>query len=263
MDDKQTDGITAVILTRNEEIRIRRCLDSLQGWVDEIVLIDDHSSDGTVKIAEEEYGAKVVRCALDGDFARQRNAGIAVASRAWILQLDADEVVTPETAQNILKSLQAYPDYSGFNILRRDCVFDTPLTYRGSCAQLRLIRKGAGLNKGNIHEEIEATGPIGYVAGEILHYNLDTVASGVEKNNFYTEIESAAYLDARPSVDYRFLKRKILFKTIPMFYKHYVKNKAYRDGPHGFVRAVMNTLHPLLFWLKVLEKAVKQKKLKE
>jgi len=254
--------ISTVVITKNEEQKIRTCLDSLKTWADEIILVDDYSTDQTVAIAEREYGAKVVRHLLDGDFARQRNIGIAAASGDWILQMDADEVVPPESAEKIRNILTEDNPYNGFRILRKDCVFDTPLEYRGSCAQMRLVKKGKGSNQGVIHEELVVEGPSGEIDAHILHYNLPSVKAVIDKNNFYTELECQEYLNKHDVIEMRFIKKKILYKTVTLFYKHYIKNKAYKNGPHGFIRAVLNTLHPLIFWLKVLEKAMKENKLR-
>jgi (heptosyl)LPS beta-1,4-glucosyltransferase len=256
-------SITAVVITKNEEDKIRSCLNSLKGWIDEIVVVDDDSTDQTARIAVDEFKAKVIRHPLGGDFARQRDIGMQAASSEWILQLDADEVVPSESAERIKDAIVRHPDYNGFRILRKDCVFDKPLEYLGSRAQLRLVKKGRGSHQGAIHEELVAPEPVGEIAGAfILHYNLPSIRSFIDKNNFYTELEAQAYLDKTDSIEFKFLKKKILYKTVTLFFKHYFKNKAYKNGVHGFIRAVLNTMHPLFFWLKVLEKALKQNKLK-
>ena len=74
-------GISVVIITKNEERRIRRCLDSLKGWVDEIIIVDDESSDATAAIARGEYSAKVIIHSLQDAFDRQRNLGMEASSQ--------------------------------------------------------------------------------------------------------------------------------------------------------------------------------------
>ncbi len=256
-------GISAVVITHREEDRIRRCLDSLKDWVDEIIVVDDESADGTARIAAEEYGARVIVHPLGGAFDRQRNIGLEAARKAWVLQMDADEVVPPESVRAIRTALAEAEGIDGFTILRRDCVFDVPLTYRGSRHQVRIVRRGKGRNVGAVHEELVVDGAVGRIEAAVLHYNFSSVASVLEKNNRYTELEARRFLDEHGEVSYRFLRDRILFKTPALFYKHYVKNRARCDGVHGFIRAVMNTLHPLLIWLKVLEFAVKEGRLKD
>ncbi len=90
--------LSAVVITKNEEARIGRCLDSLKGLADEIIIVDDAYTDKTVDIAKDKYRAKVIVNRSGGNFDRQRNLGIERALGEWILQLDTDEVVPAETA---------------------------------------------------------------------------------------------------------------------------------------------------------------------
>ena len=88
---KQT--IAAVVIAKNEEKRIVPCLESIK-WCDEIVVVDDMSVDETARICRK-YGAKVIMHPSGGDHDNQRNVGIYNASSNWILQMDADERVSP------------------------------------------------------------------------------------------------------------------------------------------------------------------------
>ncbi len=102
------ERISAVIITKNEEGNIERCLKSLK-WVDEIVVIDGESDDRTVELAKA-YGAKVITHKFEGDFGLERNLGNQHATGDWVLALDADEVMPKETADAIKKMLQKGTD---------------------------------------------------------------------------------------------------------------------------------------------------------
>ena len=93
--------ITAIILARNEEQHIVDCINSIQ-CTDEILVIDDGSTDKTVELAEG-LGAKVIPHPLNNDWSQQRRFGISQASSNWILFIDADERVSPELNEEILK----------------------------------------------------------------------------------------------------------------------------------------------------------------
>ena len=253
--------ITAVVITKNEESRIRACLDSLKSWVDEIVVVDDMSDDRTADIARDEYGALVIRHRLENDFAAQRNRGMAAARSEWILEMDADEVVPPESALTIKAGLAAAGDCQGFVIRRINCVFDRPLKNPGRCDSLRIVRKNKGQSRGAIHETLHIDGPVGQLDAVVYHYNLPSIHHFIERNNHYSDSESAEIVSAATRISARQYKRLILFKSLRIFYKSYFKNKGRRDGIHGFIRAVLHTIKPVIVWLKVLERAMKDDKL--
>ncbi|HIE36090.1 MAG TPA: glycosyltransferase family 2 protein, partial [Candidatus Omnitrophica bacterium] len=115
--------LTAVIITKNEEGKIEKCLKSLMGFVDEIVVIDDNSCDRTVEICKK-LGAKVMINESKGNFDKQRNFGIEKASCEWILQMDADEVVPPQTAAKIRDTIKNPGDFVAFELRRRNFLFE-------------------------------------------------------------------------------------------------------------------------------------------
>ena len=86
-------SLSAVVLSKNSEKKIEKCLSSLKSWADEIVIVDGGSADNTIKIAEQ-FGARIYLHPFSGSFARERNFGTDKASGDWVLQLDSDEIVT-------------------------------------------------------------------------------------------------------------------------------------------------------------------------
>jgi len=246
-------GISAVILTKNEEQRIHRCLNSLKDWVDEIIIVDDESTDATVAIAQGEYGARVISHPLQNAFDRQRNLGMEAATQAWILQMDADEVIPLQTQKAISQALQEPKGCEGFEILRQDCVGDVPLKHVGGCYQLKLLHKGAGVYEGNIHESLKLKGPIGRIDGVIWHYAIDSVAEMIRRQNRYSDLESQKFLHENPGIKEGQVKNKLIFKPFKTFIKHYLKHGGFKDGIPGLIWCTIHTLHPMIFWLKVLE----------
>ncbi|MCS7301430.1 MAG: glycosyltransferase, partial [Fimbriimonadales bacterium] len=104
--------ITLSMIARNEAQYLEACLQSVQGVVDEIVLVDTGSDDATPQIAER-YGAKVIRTEWRHDFAAARNIALQHATGDWILVLDADERLTPESKQAILNAVR-HPQFAGY-----------------------------------------------------------------------------------------------------------------------------------------------------
>ena len=101
---KYMNNVTAIILARNEEQHIEECIKSIQ-CADEILVIDDGSTDQTVSLAEQ-LGAKVIHHALNGDWAQQRRFGISQSSCEWILFIDSDERVSSELNDEIRQAVQ-------------------------------------------------------------------------------------------------------------------------------------------------------------
>ena len=253
--------LSAVIPTKNEESRIKRCLDSLKGLADEIIIIDDESTDKTVDIAKGEYGAKVIINKGSGNFDKQRNLGINAASGDWILQLDSDVIIPAETAQRIKEVLANNEEYNAFTLIKNDCVFERPLNYVGRLPVIMLFKKGKGRFIGEkAHETLKIDGEVGNIDARVLHYNQSSIKSEVNKYNFYTDVESDIFFRDNKDIDFKFLKGKLIYKSFKLFFKHYVKHKGYKDGSFGLIWSILNVLNPLFLWLKVLEKSIKRQK---
>ena len=169
-------GITAVIITKNEEQRIRRCLDSIKDWVQEIIIIDDCSSDQTGKIATQEYKARLIVQASGNSLASLRNAGIEAVSQTWILQMDADEVFPLKTAQAIQEAVTK-DKYVAFNILRQDCINGQSLKFVGGSYQLKLFKKSDVRYEGMIHEHLPLEGPVGNIDEPVMHHPITSTSA--------------------------------------------------------------------------------------
>ena len=113
--------LTAVIPVKNEIGKIGKCLDSLRGFVDEIVVIDSLGTDGTVEICKK-YGAKIVTHEIEGyNMDKQRNIGIENATGDWVLQTESDEVFPVDAAEKIRKAIENPGNYTAFRVFRINC----------------------------------------------------------------------------------------------------------------------------------------------
>ena len=107
--------LSVAIATFNEADNIERCLDAVSPWVDEIIVVDGHSSDDTVKIIKKYKNAKVIPTDNKAMFHLNKQMAIDACTSDWILQLDADEVVTPELRDEILNTIKD-TNYNGFGL---------------------------------------------------------------------------------------------------------------------------------------------------
>ena len=121
--------ISAVILSKNSEKKIEKCLSSLKGWADEIIIVDAGSTDNTVRIAER-FGALVYLHPFSGSFAQERNFGTEKASSGWVLQLDSDEIVT-DALKSKCDEILPETKCAAFKFRRKNIFLGHEFTYGG------------------------------------------------------------------------------------------------------------------------------------
>ncbi len=244
--------ISAVIITKNEEDNIKRCLESL-GWVDEIVIVDGESTDKTIEIAKS-YGAKIVTHNFEGDFALERNIGNQNASGNWILALDADEVVPHETRQGIEEILKRGTDIDAFNVLRKQYFLGRYMRYGGRFHRIiNLFRKDKTHFEGKVHHLVKVDGKIKDADFCIEHYPFNSISQFINKHNRYTDYEASEMFEKFGNTKAGEIKYNLSLKPIKLFFKTYVKKQGYRDGLHGLVFCLLFTWSYILRWAKYWE----------
>jgi len=253
--------ISVVIITKNEEAELPQCLDSVKLFADEIIIIDDASTDNTVKIAEQ-YGAKVFINESKGNFDRQRNIGIEKVQCEWILQMDADEIVPDDAARKIRSAIGNPGVFVAFEIRRLSFFIGHPIRHCGNYEySLKIFKKGSSQYVGKVHEHLVVNGPVGRIDTDINHYPFNSISEVIERVNFYTDIESSGFLENIKSVSKKRIKYELTIKSIKRFWKLYVKKQGYKDGIYGFIWCILNVIGPQIRWMKIWEKALKKQKL--
>ncbi|MBL7072740.1 MAG: glycosyltransferase family 2 protein [Candidatus Omnitrophica bacterium] len=248
--------ISVVVITKNEEDKIERFLRSVV-WADEVIVVDDESTDNTRAISTAR-GAKVIVNKLDNNFCRQRNIGIENSSSEWILQMDADEVVPPETAGKIRDAINDPGGFIAFKMLRKNFMFSHALKYGGAYNYVtKLFKKSAGSYSENIHEVLNITGNIGKIEAELYHYPYVSMREILDKMNCYTDAEAAAEIQKRPDIPLKEIKYRLTWKALKLFWKLYVKKQGYKDGIYGLIWSVINVIGPEIRWLKIWEMKIK------
>jgi len=236
--------LSAVVITRNEEANLSRCLKSLV-FCDEILVIDDYSQDKTVVIARK-FGARVFRHHLHQDFAAQRNFGLKKARGEWVFFVDADERVSPALAAEI-KAQLAQPQsrqLAGFYLKRRDFFGGRWLQY-GETAKvklLRLARKRAGRWQRAVHETWVVKGKVRQLKEPLLHYPHPTLSQFLQKINFYTSLNATEFLREGKKTNLG----QILVYPLGKFFQNYLFRLGFLDGMPGFIVALMMSLHSFL-----------------
>jgi glycosyltransferase involved in cell wall biosynthesis len=182
--------VSVVVIAKDEAYNIRRCLASVRGWVNEIVVVVDHCSDGTEDIAREEFGAKVVYNPWVG-FKEQKNVGIRFATRPWILSLDADEEVSVALRQSLADFLSRPTNHSGARFARLSWYLGRWIRHGDWYPDwsLRLFRKDVGIWIGGaVHERLQLDGSVATLGGDLYHYSYPTLADHLVKINLYSRL---------------------------------------------------------------------------
>ncbi len=241
--------LSVVILAKNEEKKIRNCLESVK-WADEIVVVDGFSTDSTVDICKE-YGARVVQHRFEGDFGEERNIGIDNSSGDWILQLDADEVVTEGFKTGVLEVLKGEEKFVAYKFLRKNFFLGRFMRYGGWYHYSHhLFKKGFARYKGKVHHELIVDGETGVLNVEVEHYPFQDLAQLIARQNRYTTLEAGEILELRGRLDEKEIRYNVKVKPVKLFWKFYVKKKGFREGMHGFIFSVLFAWVHFIKWAK-------------
>lgn len=243
--------ISACIISYNEEQRIEDCLKSLQGVVDEIIVVDSLSTDRTCEIAAN-YTDKIYAQAFLGHI-EQKNLALSKASHDWVLSLDCDERLSPELRDSILAVKDRLEQADAYRMARR-----TFYVYRwlNHCwypdFKVRLFNRQharwAGVNP---HDHVETDGQhIVTLKGDMYHYSFNSIAQHISTLNSFTEIGADEIIKRNKSVT----RLTPWGRGLWTFLKLYIFKRGFLDGYAGLVVAVLSGMHVFVKYNKVLFK---------
>lgn len=273
--------LSIVLATRNEEENIGRCLESVKDIADEIVVMDEFSTDRTVEIAES-YGAKVFKVKHEPIFHKTKQKVLEKAVGDWILQLDADEVVTAELAKEIksvvggrspvvdrnkLKMFRRHQglvekrdgsigkrtgEVVGYFIPRRNMFLGKPLIHAGAYPDgvIRLVKKGkAGFPAKSVHEQIFLDGEVAWLFNGLEHHDTPTLRRYFTRMNRYTDLQAQELKSKKVSLSLSSFLYYIFFKPLTVFLNLYLVHKGFLDGVRGFLWSLLSSWHfPLAYF---------------
>jgi len=274
-------GVSVLILTRNEEDNLPGCLESV-AWCDDIHVLDSGSTDRTCEIARQFRASVVTKTYAEsgklfgGNESAHRNWSLhnTVFKHPWVLQLDADERVTPELARSVLQAIKSPGDVVAFRIRRRDFFMGTWLRHvQSSPFYLRLFRPERMRTERLVNPVYIADGPVATVQGYLDHFPFSKgLAHWVARHNDYSTLEAEQILENRRrgagfSVRKAFLARDIherrfhqkeLFYRMPLrpflkFLLLYVVKRGFLDGNAGLNYALLQSVYERMIVMKVDE----------
>ncbi|MBF0338176.1 MAG: glycosyltransferase family 2 protein [Nitrospirae bacterium] len=241
--------VSVVIVTRNEELNIAGALESAC-MAQEIVIVDDYSTDRTVDICRG-YNARIYQNHWQG-FAQQKQFAIDHAAGPWVFLLDSDERLTPALVQELGQVL-ADATYDGFYVPRKNFFLGKWIKHSGWWPDntLRLFKKDkAHMHQRQVHEKVLLDGRAGNLRNPIEHYSYRSISDFIRRMDVYTTLAAEELVKA-PVRSYAFA---FTLKPLAMFLKMYVLRLGVLDGVRGFILAVLYAIYTFLKYLKAWEK---------
>jgi glycosyltransferase involved in cell wall biosynthesis len=228
--------LTVIIIAKNEESNIRRCLESV-AFADDIIVLDSGSIDNTVNIAKE-YTNKVFETDWQG-FGIQKQRALELATSTWVLNLDADEYVSADLMQEIIKAIKSDKN-DAYKVPIRMCFYKKPLRFSASPKRhVRLFKRlGAKFSNDIVHEKIILPNDfrISKINTPILHNSFRDLTHALYKTNLYSSYSAKIRINNNktPSI------LRALAGSIWMFFRCYIIQGGFIDGKAGLVFAIVS-----------------------
>lgn len=279
--------LSVVLATRNEGANIGECLRSVEGLADEIVVVDEGSTDATREISRV-MGARVYKVKHEAIFHKTKQKALEKARGEWVLQLDADERVTEKLAKEIKAVIRLSDreikdreipsekrklferhrrvleerdgrigresgEVAAFLIPRLNYFLGKPLMHAGAYPDgvIRLVKRGkARFPAKSVHEQIEVDGEIAWLVNEIEHHDSPTLRRYLERLNRYTDLKAQEMAGKKMPKNMAYLLYFAVWRPITMFIKLFIRHKGILDGVRGFLWSSLSALHYPIAYFK-------------
>jgi glycosyltransferase involved in cell wall biosynthesis len=271
--------LSVALATFNEEKNLSACLQSVEKITDDIIIVDGSSTDKTVEIAKK-FNAKILVTDNPPIFHINKQKAIDMAKNEWILQLDADERVSPRLAEEISKVISMTEDelkqyqenlpmrnlfqrhqklleerdghigtnngqYAAFFIPRLNYFLGRYLRYGGVYPDgvIRLIRKGKSyLPCKDVHEQMVVSGRVGWLAHDLFHVDSPTFARYLQRNSRYIDLITSELQEKKVKKGPITASKYLFYLPVYWFVLTYIRHKGFLDSWQGFVFSFFSAL---------------------
>lgn len=243
--------LTMAVITKNEEENIEKCLGSAKGWADEIIVVDDESTDRTVELAEK-YADKVFKRKMENE-GIHRNWTQSQAKNEWVLIIDADEYLTEELKKEITEVLPN-TEHACFSIPLRNFIGKTWVKYGGwyPASKVRLFKKSDfWYEEVGVHPRAFLTEgkTEGHLKGDIVHKGYPDFEHFLGSVNRQTTLEAEKWIKTGRKMSLG----KAMWRTFDRFFRRYLRKKGYKDGLNGFMIAYFDSFYQFMSYIKFIE----------
>ena len=239
--------LSLYIITKNSENTLEACLTSVQGLADEIIIVDSFSADRTMEIAQK-YGAKTFQRPFK-NFQDQKQFALDQCSCKWVLNLDADEELSPLLKQEISEIINSKVKEKLFFIPEQVTFLNRKMKYSGLTGKFHerlAYREGTKYTGGAVHEKLYNGGPKKYLKGYFYHTPYTSVEQYFEKFNRYTTLGAEKLFESGKK--FKFFN---LFRQPLDFIKIYFLRCGFMDGMQGFLWAWLSSTYPTVKYAKL------------
>jgi glycosyltransferase involved in cell wall biosynthesis len=240
--------VSVVVLTKNEESCIGECLESLR-WADEVIIVDDLSTDRTLEIARK-FTDKIFSRKMDVEGAH-RNWAYAQAKNRWVLSLDSDEQVTGGLSRQIASAIIS-DKFVAYAIPLRNFIAKFWVRHGGwyPASKVRLFCKDKfKYEEVQVHPRVFIDGACGHLSADIIHKGYPDL------EHFLNSINRQSTLEARKwvSTNRRMTFGIIVWRAVDRFFRRYLRKKGYKDGLYGFIIAYFDSFYQIISYAKYKE----------
>jgi len=244
--------ISSIIIAKNEENKISRCIESQLPCIDEIiVLIDQDTTDSTASLVKEYPEVKSYVSKWRG-FAGMKEFAVSLAHNDWIFWIDADEEITPGLAEELLLLKITAPRDMAYSVPRKAYFLGKWMKHSGwyPSRVTRLFNKNSAyFNMKNVHEHLVVNGSTGELKGDLNHYTDDNIKHYFNKFNSYTSLAA----DELALKNKKFMLSDIILRPLILFIKMYIIKGGFLDGIRGFILAVYSSFYVFTKYSKLWE----------
>jgi glycosyltransferase involved in cell wall biosynthesis len=238
--------ISATLITCNEERNIARAIESLR-CCDEVVVVDSGSTDRTVELAAN-LGARVIETVWKG-YAEQKNFAAEQAAHDWILSLDADETLSEALEAEIWRLKKTAPDCDAYTVPRMAQYLGRWILHSGwyPDRKVRLYDRRRAYWVGKfVHESVQVNGRVGELQSNLLHFTCSSLSEHLKTMERYTTLAAEEMVSQGRKVGYR----QLLFDPPWTFFRSYVLQRGFLDGPEGLAIAYTAAFYNFLKYAK-------------
>ena len=243
--------ISAVILTLNEENNIERCITSVLGIVDDVVVVDSFSTDRTEELCQA-MGVRFIKHKFEG-YIEQKNWALTQSLYPVVLSLDADEALSDQLRSSILAVKHSW-DADGYAFNRLTSYCGTWIRHSGwyPDTKLRLWEVKKGVWGGtNPHDKVimEPDAKTKWLKGDLMHYSYTSIRQHLNQINHFTTIKAKAKFKKGE----RGTLALIFFSPVVKMVKQYILKKGFLDGYYGFIISTISSFGQFLTYVKLRE----------